>query len=189
MFLVLILERMENEVVIRILGAEPSLRGFIADFCLPHWPQGVKIVYDGGGGAVLDLSEFDRPCRMGAIVDAGYAALRKHARSLDRQSLVIGPYMFDLLQNALVPLEGRAKPLNLTDKEVGILNALHESGAEGVSKKDLLSKVWGYAEGLETHTLETHIYRLRQKIERDPAQPEIIITFKDGYGLSDFLKS
>ncbi len=73
------------------------------------------------------------------------------------------------------------KQTQLTEKEAEILTYLHTQKGKTVSRKDLLSAVWNYAEGVETHTLETHIYRLRQKIEKDTSNPQILITDGDGY--------
>jgi DNA-binding response OmpR family regulator len=72
-------------------------------------------------------------------------------------------------------------PIRLTEKEVAILQCLLKANGKAVSRQALLDDVWQYAQGVETHTLETHIYRLRQKIERDPSLPEIVRTLEDGY--------
>lgn len=72
-------------------------------------------------------------------------------------------------------------PLRLTEKEVAILVSLKNADGKAVSRQGLLDAVWAYAQGVETHTLETHIYRLRQKIEIDPAAPKIVLTQEDGY--------
>ncbi len=72
----------------------------------------------------------------------------------------------------------------LTEKEREILLALYQAGKEGLDRNTLLSRVWQYVDGVETHTLETHIYRLRQKIERDPSKPEILLTAENGYSLN-----
>lgn len=74
--------------------------------------------------------------------------------------------------------------LRLTEKEVEILRFLHEARGETVTRDELLQKVWAYAKDVETHTLETHIYRLRQKIEADPAMPKILLTRENGYAVS-----
>lgn len=74
--------------------------------------------------------------------------------------------------------------ISLTEKEVSILIELWRAIPSSVSKGHLLKTVWGYQNELETHTLETHIYRLRQKIENNPAAPKILITEADGYKLN-----
>ena len=75
------------------------------------------------------------------------------------------------------------KKIRLTEKETNILKFLYRS-SEGVVQRDvLLHEVWGYNAGVNTHTLETHVYRLRQKIERDPSNAEILVTEPGGYRL------
>lgn len=73
--------------------------------------------------------------------------------------------------------------VSLTEKEVAILLYLWRANAP-ITREDLLRDVWEYATDADTHTVETHIYRLRQKIERDPANPEHVLTLKAGYQLA-----
>jgi DNA-binding response OmpR family regulator len=71
----------------------------------------------------------------------------------------------------------------LTEKETSILKYLYRSGSMVVGRDTLLGEVWGYNAGVTTHTLETHVYRLRQKIEADPSSAEILVTEPGGYRL------
>jgi DNA-binding response OmpR family regulator len=79
--------------------------------------------------------------------------------------------------------KGGKKKIRLTDKEASILKYLFRAGDRPVARDVLLNEVWGYNAGVTTHTLETHIYRLRQKIEKDPSQAELLITETGGYKL------
>lgn len=80
-------------------------------------------------------------------------------------------------------LSGNGEAVRLTDKEAGILSCLAQAKGAAVGRQELLDRVWAYAEGVETHTLETHIYRLRQKIEPDPANPVVLLTAEQGYSV------
>ena len=93
----------------------------------------------------------------------------------------IGPYPFKPAAKLLVDAGG-AK-IRLTEKETSILKYLYRAGERVVTREVLLHEVWGYNAGVTTHTLETHIYRLRQKIEKDPSQAELLITETGGYKL------
>ncbi|MBT5494999.1 MAG: winged helix-turn-helix domain-containing protein, partial [Alphaproteobacteria bacterium] len=75
------------------------------------------------------------------------------------------------------------KKVRLTEKETSILKFLYRAGDKVVGRDTLLGKVWGYNAGVTTHTLETHVYRLRQKIELDPSNAEILVTEPGGYRL------
>ena len=77
----------------------------------------------------------------------------------------------------------KGNKVRLTEKETAILRFLYRAGQRSVSREILLQEVWGYNSGVTTHTLETHIYRLRQKIEKDAAMPEILVTEAGGYKL------
>jgi DNA-binding response OmpR family regulator len=99
----------------------------------------------------------------------------------DESVLTIGPYAFE--PNArLLSDSSDGKKVRLTDKEAAILQFLYRAG-RAIGRETLLGEVWGYNAGVTTHTLETHVYRLRRKIERDPAKAEILVTEPGGYRL------
>jgi DNA-binding response OmpR family regulator len=80
-------------------------------------------------------------------------------------------------------IDEKGAKIRLTEKETSILKYLYRSGDKVVSRELLLHEVWGYNAGVTTHTLETHIYRLRQKIEKDPSNAELLVTETGGYKL------
>ncbi|MEE9545138.1 MAG: response regulator transcription factor [Rhodospirillales bacterium] len=123
-----------------------------------------------------------KPFRMGVLLARLRAHIRQHERS-DDAILTIGPFTFQPSAKLLVDNETNRK-VRLTDKETAILKYLYRSGDRVVGRDVLLDEVWGYNAGVTTHTLETHVYRLRQKIERDPSNAEILLTEPGGYRLS-----
>ncbi len=123
-----------------------------------------------------------KPFRMGVLLARLRAHIRQHERS-DDAILTIGPFTFQPSAKLLVDNETNRK-VRLTDKETAILKYLYRSGDRVVGRDVLLDEVWGYNAGVATHTLETHVYRLRQKIERDPSNAEILLTEPGGYRLS-----
>ena len=133
---------------------------------------------------VLDVGAngcITKPFRLGVLL----ASLRAHISKNDRSDDVIfsiGPYKFQPSNKILVRVADQCK-LYLTDKETAILKYLHKAGDKAVSREVLLDKVWGYSASVTSHTLETHVYRLRQKIEVDPSNAIILITEPRGYRL------
>ncbi len=121
-----------------------------------------------------------KPFKLGVLLARLRAQLRQHELS-EEEVFSIGPYTFQPAQKIL--LDENEKKIRLTEKETAILKYLYRSGEKPVSRETLLNEVWGYNAGVTTHTLETHIYRLRQKIERDPGKAEILVTEKGGYRL------
>jgi DNA-binding response OmpR family regulator len=109
------------------------------------------------------------------------AQLRQHEQSEDAV-FTIGPYNFRPAAKLLVESGGKKK-IRLTEKETAILKYLFRAGERATGRELLLNEVWGYNAGVTTHTLETHVYRLRQKIEQDPSKAEILITEPGGYRL------
>lgn len=93
----------------------------------------------------------------------------------------IGPYEFRPSMKVLRTKEGRR--IRLTEKETEILKFLYRAGGKPVARDTLLSEVWGYNAAVTTHTLETHIYRLRQKVEPDPSNAQLLLTDTGGYRL------
>ncbi|ESR26100.1 response regulator transcription factor [Lutibaculum baratangense] len=122
-----------------------------------------------------------KPFRFAVLLARIRAQLRQHEQSEDAV-FTIGSYTFKPAQKLLLAPTG--SKIRLTEKETSILKFLYRAGEKVVTRDVLLHEVWGYNAGVTTHTLETHIYRLRQKIERDPSQAELLITEGGGYKLS-----
>lgn len=122
-----------------------------------------------------------KPFRLNVLLARLRAQLRQHEQSEDAV-FAIGPYSFRPAQKLLLE-EDKNRKVRLTEKETAILKYLYRAGMKVISRDTLLGEVWGYNAGVTTHTLETHVYRLRQKIERDPSNAEILVTEPGGYKL------
>src|SRR5881392_3815150 len=121
-----------------------------------------------------------KPFRFAVLLARIRAQLRQHEASEDAV-FNIGPYQFRPSSKLLLNQKGNK--VRLTEKETAILRYLYRAGQRPVSRETLLQEVWGYNSGVTTHTLETHIYRLRQKVEKDAASPAILVTEAGGYKL------
>jgi DNA-binding response OmpR family regulator len=121
-----------------------------------------------------------KPFRFAVLLARIRAQLRQHEQSEDAV-FTIGHYTFR--PSAKVLLDERGQKIRLTEKETAILKFLYRAGEKVISRDVLLHEVWGYNSGVTTHTLETHIYRLRQKIEKDPSKAELLVTDVGGYKL------
>jgi len=112
------------------------------------------------------------------------ARVRAHLRTFEQSEDAVfrlGPYEFR--PSAKLLIGEREKKIRLTEKETNILKYLYRAGGKAVGREELLSEVWGYNSSVTTHTLETHIYRLRQKIEADPGHARLLLTESGGYRL------
>ena len=123
-----------------------------------------------------------KPFRMAVLLARVRAHLRQHNQS-DDAIFVVGPYKFQPAAKMLVIGDGQKK-IRLTEKETAILKYLYRVGNKTVSRDTLLGEVWGYNAAVTTHTLETHIYRLRQKIEAEPSAARLLLTEPGGYRLN-----
>jgi DNA-binding response OmpR family regulator len=121
-----------------------------------------------------------KPFRFGVLLARVRAHLRSHDQT-DVATLKIGPYEFKPATRSLIDAAG--KRIRLTDKEAAILRYLYKAGPKAVPRDELLREVWGYNAAVTTHTLETHIYRLRQKIEVVGGRNDLLITEGGGYRL------
>ena len=142
------------------------------------------VMLTGADGDGVDSGADDhvaKPFRLGMLLARLRAQLRQHRRGED-VAFAIGAYSFRPSARLLVH-DGNGARLPLTGKEAGILEFLYRAGGETVARRLLLERVWGYHAEAATHTLETHIYRLRQKIEDDPSCPRLLLTEPGGYRL------
>ncbi|GGZ23761.1 DNA-binding response regulator [Asticcacaulis endophyticus] len=121
-----------------------------------------------------------KPFRFAVLLARIRAQVRSHETSEDA-TFRIGPYEFKPALKLLI--DQAQKKVRLTEKETNILKYLYRAGGKPITREELLTEVWGYNAGVTTHTLETHVYRLRQKIEPDPANARLLMTDAGGYRL------
>ncbi|WP_043340835.1 response regulator transcription factor [Belnapia moabensis] len=122
-----------------------------------------------------------KPFRLPELLARVRAQLRVFDNSEDAV-FTVGPYLFRPSAKLLME-PARNRKIRLTDKESAILKFLYRAGGKPVPRQILLNEVWGYNSAVTTHTLETHIYRLRQKIEPDPSHTRLLLTEAGGYKL------
>ncbi|WP_165842797.1 response regulator transcription factor [Phenylobacterium deserti] len=122
-----------------------------------------------------------KPYKFAVLLARIRAQLRSHEHS-EGAVFRLGAYEFRPANKILV--DGQQRKIRLTEKETNILKYLYRAGEKPVSREELLAEVWGYNAGVTTHTLETHVYRLRQKIESDPANARLLLTEAGGYRLA-----
>jgi DNA-binding response OmpR family regulator len=177
------------EVILMDVGL-PDTDG--RDVCRLMRRQGVKTpvimltAHDSDADTILGLDSgandyITKPFRLGVLLARVRAQLRQFELS-DDATFPIGPYSFRPSAKMLLNAETDRK-IHLTEKETAILKYLYRMGDRPVTREILLDEVWGYNAGVTTHTLETHIYRLRQKVEPDPANAKILVTEPGGYRL------
>jgi DNA-binding response OmpR family regulator len=163
------------------------------EYCAKLRRQGHKmpiIMLTGSGGVTDIVSGLEagandyvvKPFRLLELVARIRSQLRDFESS-DDAIFSIGPFLFCPSAKTLVEQASRRR-IHLTIKEVVLLRSLHRARNRAVTRRELLDHVWGYHASARTHTLETHVYRLRQKIEKDPTHPRLLITHRDGYSLA-----
>ncbi|MEL0438951.1 response regulator transcription factor [Phycobacter sp. K97] len=162
------------------------------ELCRLMRKQGVKAPilmltgHDSDADTILGLDAgandyVTKPFKFPVLLARIRAQLRTHEQSEDAV-FGLGPYTFKPAMKLLETEDNRK--IRLTEKETNILKFLYRSNDGVVARDVLLHEVWGYNAGVTTHTLETHIYRLRQKIEPDPSNARILVTESGGYRLA-----
>lgn len=142
--------------------------------------------HDSDADTILGLDSgandyITKPFKLPVLLARLRAQLRQHEQS-ENAVFQLGPYLFKPAQKMLI--DEKERKIRLTEKETNILKYLYRA-PDGVVPRDvLLHEVWGYNAGVTTHTLETHIYRLRQKIEPDPSNVALLLTEAGGYRLA-----
>lgn len=159
-----------NDFVAQQLCKGLALHGY--DGCVKI----IKSISEAADSAAIKLSY---PVRFGRVLDQVSSALSDGGQG---KILNLGGARVDVHRGFYYKDE-HSEAVRLTEKEVALLLLLYQANGEAVSRERMLDDVWQYATGVETHTLETHIYRLRQKIESDPANPKILQTNDSGYFL------
>jgi DNA-binding response OmpR family regulator len=122
----------------------------------------------------------NKPFRYPVLLKSIETKLHKFKKS-ENTKYSIGNYIFK--PNSKILESNESRSIRLTEKENNILKFLYKNSGNTVSRETLLHEVWGYNSKVTTHTLETHIYRLRQKIEDDPSNACFLITEPGGYKL------
>lgn len=161
------------------------------ELCRLMRKQGVKCpilmltAHDTDADTILGLDAgandyVSKPFKFPVLLARIRAQLRQHEQSEDAV-FTLGPYTFKPAAKMLITEED--KKVRLTEKETNILKFLYRAQDGVVARDVLLHEVWGYNAGVTTHTLETHIYRLRQKIEPDPSNARLLVTESGGYRL------
>ena len=162
------------------------------ELCHRMRKQGVKSPilmltgHDSDADTILGLNSgandyITKPFKFPVLLARVRAQLRQHEQSEDAV-FQLGPYTFKPSTKMLITEDD--KKIRLTEKEANILKFLYRSNEAVVQRDVLLHEVWGYNAGVTTHTLETHIYRLRQKIEPDPSNARLLVTESGGYRLN-----
>jgi DNA-binding response OmpR family regulator len=185
-----LLGKHEFELIVLDVGL-PDTDG--RDLCRLMRRQGMKTpiimltAHDSDADIILGLDSgandyVSKPFRLGVLL-ARVRAQRRQFELSDDVTFAVGPYAFKPSTKMLVNHATHRK-LQLTEREAAILKYLYRAGNRPVSREVLLDAIWGYNPLVTTHTLETHVYRIRQKIEPDPATAQILVTEPSGYRLA-----
>lgn len=152
------------------------------DGCLRHTPLFLLWSGETELPEIENLRVVRKPFRLETLLDTLHTALA--ALTPSGGELQLNGCSLNIAAREIRYPDGRL-PVKLTEREVAILKYLYKSGGKIVGKAELLAEVWGYNPEATTHTVETHIYRLRQKIEQEGGPGQVITTRENGYKLME----
>ena len=165
-----------------------ALKGYFSEVIINEIgdksPNSVQIILNEGK---IDLKiaenseEFNLPMKIGDILQKIQISAQNQRAQATAAPMKIGAHI--LYPDSNILKMGKQE-IALTDKEFDIIVKIFQMSPERMGRDELLHAIWGYGDNIETHTLETHIYRLRQKIEKDPSNPKFLQTDDDGYFLN-----
>ena len=162
----------------------PSIGQFIKEAKITNIVLFIIEAEAGGSSSFEESTEkhyfIEKPFKI-ALLNKKISTIFAKISNLDDVTHKIGPFIFFPLKKVIM-LDEKIK-VELTGKEVDILKCLLSAAGEAVDKDKLLKQVWNYSSDVTTHTLETHIYRLRQKLELDPSIPRLIISQGGGFSI------
>ena len=170
----------------RLAATAPRFEATLLDAAALPWVASVREASRGrpilllGGEGAGGLPSLSKPVRLAALV-ARMNALLAAFEASPQAGIGLGPHLFHPASRLLLTPEGQR--IRLTEKEAAILLYLHRAAGRAVPRAELLGEVWGYSAAVATHTLETHIYRLRRKIEQAPDLARLLVTEEGGYRL------
>ncbi len=174
-----------NTLSFSVYVESPILRAALDTACRAHGIHSFALLNEKSG-ADLTIDDLEHPVRLGGVMDYLIKAAKDQMARLPDPLHVPGG-VFTAQALFFVGEEGSEKTdqhISMTGKETALIRALYHAPGQFLSRSALLSEIWGYVPDVESHTLETHIYRLRQKIETDKSNPRIILTAENGYRLN-----
>jgi DNA-binding response OmpR family regulator len=159
-------------------GFEPEIKAVVEKITADYM-QHIEIIDEKNDPDIVinarDLPQ--APIKMGVLLDKIEGEIfykyKDHALSFKKYTLIYNDNILDI----------DGQKYDLSERERDLIAELILAGESGCSRDHLLTKIWGYRADLDTHALETQIYRLRQKIERHSDNPQYIVTFDGGYRL------
>lgn len=125
---------------------------------------------------------FVKPFHLAELLDSLHSCINRFENSAEG-FLKFGNYELRPTAKEIINLKTQ-ETVKLTEKEVAIIKHLYKAAPNITSKNELLKEVWGYSPEASTHTIETHIYRLRQKVEHEDDSAQLIKTEDGGYLLN-----
>ena len=150
--------------------------------CLKKYPQRPVFLLSTNEDNKNVAGIISKPLNLSQLLDRIKAGIQLHENTSEGY-LIFNHYELHPIAKEILNQRNN-ETVKLTEKEVAVIKYLYKAGNKIVSRQELLQEVWGYSPDVSTHTIETHIYRLRQKVEHEDEGAQLIITTEGGYRLN-----